>query len=119
MPAVRLKQPAPRKTMRVRKPVTPKALWRAQKSMAEAESAMAAQNEKLKALDGSLKRIAADLDELSDSDKTANGDLQHLGGQEELVQAVEATRCTMESARLTHGEKRGALDELEIAPRSA
>ncbi len=31
--------------------------------MAEAESAMAAQNEKLKALDGSLKRIAADLDD--------------------------------------------------------
>ena len=89
------------------------AVAEAQKSMAEAESAMAAQNEKLKALDGSLKRIAADLDELSDSDKTANGDLQHLGGQEELVQAVEATRGTMESARLTHGEKRGALDGLK------
>ena len=86
----------------------------AQSAVAEAQkSAMAAQNEKLKALDGSLKRITADLDELSDSDKTANGDLQHLGGEEELVQAVEATRGTMESARLTHGEKRGALDGLK------
>ena len=84
----------------------------AQKLMAEAESAMAAQNEKLKALDGSLKRIATDLDELNASDQTANGDLQQLGGQEELLHHVETARADMETARLTHGEKRGALDGL-------
>ena len=89
------------------------ALAEAQKTMAEAESAIAAQNEKLKALDGSLKRIAADLLELSDGDDAANGDLQNLGGQDDLLQAVETARAVMEAARLTHGEKRGALDGLK------
>jgi chromosome segregation protein len=89
------------------------ALAEAQKSMAEAESAVAAQNEKLKALDGSLTRIAADLDELVETDKATNADLQGLGGQDELLQAVETARDDMEAARLTHGEKRGALDGLK------
>ena len=89
------------------------AVAEAQKLMAEAESSVAAQNEKLKALDGSLKRIAADLDELAETDKAANTDMQSLGGQDALLQAVESARGDMESARLTHGEKRGALDGLK------
>ena len=90
-----------------------KALVEAQKLLAAAETSVAAQNEKLKALDASLRRLADDLAELDSSDTSTNTELQNLGGQEELLAAVDTARAVMEDARLAHGEKRGALDGLK------
>ena len=88
------------------------ALAEAQKMLAEAQSSVAAQSEKLKALDSSLKRIDEDLSELDNGDETTATELENLGGQEELLHAVETMRQKMEKVRLSHGEKRGALDGL-------
>jgi chromosome segregation protein len=89
------------------------ALTEAQKLLSEAETSVAAQNEKLKALDGSLRRIEEDLSELNGSDANAQEALENLGGQDALLQAVETARGEVDAARLTHGEKRGALDGLK------
>ncbi|MAI50547.1 MAG: chromosome segregation protein SMC, partial [Rhodobiaceae bacterium] len=89
------------------------ALTEAQKLLSEAETSVAAQNEKLKALDGSLRRIEEDLNELNGSDANAQEALENLGGQDALLQAVETARGEVDAARLTHGEKRGALDGLK------
>jgi chromosome segregation protein len=89
------------------------ALTEAQKLLSEAETSVAAQNEKLKALDGSLRRIEEDLSELNGSDANAQEALENLGGQDALLHAVETARGEVDAARLTHGEKRGALDGLK------
>ena len=88
------------------------AFGQAQKYLAEAEAAVATQNEKLKALDGSLKRIAADLDELTAVETDNNQALQALGGAQDLLAAVEAARVDVEAARQTHAEKRSELEGL-------
>lgn len=89
------------------------AFGQAQKYLAEAEAAVATQNEKLKALDGSLKRIAADLDELTAVETENNQALQALGGAQDLLAAVEAARVDVEAARQTHAEKRSELEGLK------
>ena len=85
----------------------------AQKHLAEAEAAVATQNAKLTALESSMKRIVEDLAELDVAEKAANEDLQALGGETALLQAVDSTRTAMEEARGVHGRARAELDGLK------
>ena len=85
----------------------------AQKYLAEAEAAVATQNAKLSALETGMKRIVDDLAELDVAEKAANEDLQSLGGETSLLEAVDTTRAAMEDARGVHSRARAELDGLK------
>ena len=92
---------------------TQTAAAQAQKHMAEAEAAVATQNAKLTALDASLKRIGEDMAEIEKAEAAANEDLQALGGETALVEAMETCRSRMDEARGAHAQARAELDGLK------
>ena len=85
----------------------------AQKHMAEAEAAVATQNAKLTALEASLVRIGEDLADIEKAEAAASEDLQALGGEAALLEAVETTRTSMDEARAGQAQARAELDGLK------
>ena len=85
----------------------------AQKQLAEAEAAVATQNAKLTALEASLVRIGEDLSEIEKAEATASEDLQALGGESDLLAAVETKRGEMDAARSAQAQARAELDGLK------
>ena len=85
----------------------------AEKHLAEAEAGVATQNAKLNALEADLARIAEDLTELDKAEAEANQDLQGLGGETALLEAVESGRTVMEEARAARAQAQAELDGLK------
>ncbi|MDG1691251.1 MAG: AAA family ATPase [Alphaproteobacteria bacterium] len=84
-----------------------------QRYLAEAEAGVATQNAKLTALEASLKRIGEDLAEIEKAEAASNQDLQSLGGEADLLAALETTRVAMDEARGAHAQARAELDGLK------
>ena len=85
----------------------------AQRHLAEAEAGVATQNAKLTALEASLTRIVEDLAEIEKAETASTQDLQALGGEADLLAAVESTRTAMDEARGAHAQARAELDGLK------
>jgi chromosome segregation protein len=85
----------------------------AQKDLAEAEAAMATQNAKLTALEAGLVRIGDDLADIEKAEAAASEDLQALGGEDDLLAAVETKRAAMDEARGAQAQARAELDGLK------